>query len=232
MADSFLSRWSQRKVAVKTGLAVPPEPVVERRDAVVVAGDDAHVARDAAPAADVADTAAALEAHSPEPTEPAPTLDDVALLTQDSDFSRFVAKGVDETVKRAAMKKLFSDPHFNVMDRLDTYIDDYGIPDPLPPGMLEQLNQADAMMLPGTPSYLAREAALAEEAQAQAQAQAVVSSIASDDVAVDASPPPDSIDRPVAIAETGNGNGTEANSAPALSTAPTSASAPLTTPAS
>ena len=30
------------------------------------------------------------------------------------------------------MKKLFSDPHFNVMDGLDTYIDDYGKPDPLP----------------------------------------------------------------------------------------------------
>ena len=31
------------------------------------------------------------------------------------------------------MKKLFSDPHFNVMDGLDTYIDDYGKPDPIPP---------------------------------------------------------------------------------------------------
>ena len=30
------------------------------------------------------------------------------------------------------MKKLFSDPHFNVMDGLDTYIDDYGKPDPIP----------------------------------------------------------------------------------------------------
>jgi hypothetical protein len=202
---------------VKTGVAVPPEPVAERRDAAVVAGDHAHAALEAAPVAGAGEVAAVMESDALDapPAEPAPTLDDVALLTQDSDFSRFVAKGVDETVKRAAMKKLFSDPHFNVMDRLDTYIDDYGIPDPLPPGMLEQLNQADAMMLPGTPSYLAREAVLAEEARAQAQAAA--SSIAADDVAVDAGPPTDSTDRPAAVIAT------EVDPAPASSTAPRSA---------
>jgi hypothetical protein len=36
-------------------------------------------------------------------------------------------------VKNAAFKKLFADPHFNVMDGLDIYIDDYSKPDPLPP---------------------------------------------------------------------------------------------------
>ncbi|MEY4753990.1 MAG: hypothetical protein RJA44_1665, partial [Pseudomonadota bacterium] len=43
--------------------------------------------------------------------------------------------------------KLFSDPHFNVMDGLDIYIDDYGQPDPLPPGMLEQLRHTDLLGL-------------------------------------------------------------------------------------
>jgi hypothetical protein len=43
----------------------------------------------------------------------------------DSDFSAFVARGVDQAVRRGALKKLFADPHFNVMDRLDVYIDDY-----------------------------------------------------------------------------------------------------------
>ena len=42
----------------------------------------------------------------------------------------------------AALKKLFSDPHFNVMDGLDTYIDDYGKPDPLPPVMLRRMAQS------------------------------------------------------------------------------------------
>ena len=47
---------------------------------------------------------------------PPPTLDDVAALTRDSDYTRFVAPDVDPAVKNAALKKLFTDPHFNVMD--------------------------------------------------------------------------------------------------------------------
>ena len=54
---------------------------------------------------------------------------------------------VDEGVKRAAMKKLFADPHFNVMDGLDTYIDDYGKPDPIPASMLRQMVQSHALGL-------------------------------------------------------------------------------------
>jgi hypothetical protein len=40
------------------------------------------------------------------------------------------------------MKKLFADPHYNVMDGLDTYIDDYNTPDPIPAAMFKQLVQA------------------------------------------------------------------------------------------
>ena len=96
------------------------------------------------------------------PVEPLPTMDDVARLTGQSDFSRFVRPGVDPGVRNAALKKLFSDPHFNVMDGLDTYIDDYGKPDPIPPSMLRRMTQsavlglfdadppADARAIPGT----------------------------------------------------------------------------------
>nr|MDH4389869.1 DUF3306 domain-containing protein [Aquabacterium sp.] len=79
---------------------------------------------------------------APPPPPPAPTLADVAALGRDSDYTRFVAPGVDASVKNAALKKLFTDPHFDVMDGLDTYIDDYGIPDPLPAGMLRQMAQS------------------------------------------------------------------------------------------
>jgi hypothetical protein len=50
-------------------------------------------------------------------------------------------------VKNAAFKKLFADPHFNVMDGLDTYIDDYSKPDPIPPEMLRQLASAKFLKL-------------------------------------------------------------------------------------
>ena len=62
-------------------------------------------------------------------------------LTTDSDFSPFMKPDVDPGVRRAALKVLLRDPRFNVMDRLDTYIDDYSQPDPLPEGWLAQLNQ-------------------------------------------------------------------------------------------
>jgi hypothetical protein len=60
-------------------------------------------------------------------------------LGPDSDFGVFLREEVSETIRRQAMKKLFADPRFNVMDRLDTYIDDYSISDPIPPEMLAGL---------------------------------------------------------------------------------------------
>jgi hypothetical protein len=58
---------------------------------------------------------------------------------------------VDEGIRRAALKKLFSDPRFNVMDGLDVYIDDYTREDPIPTGMLAQLQHARSTLF-GTPS--------------------------------------------------------------------------------
>src|SRR5690606_9850958 len=71
----------------------------------------------------------------------------VARLTRSSDFSAYVAPGVDEDVKRAAMKKLFSDPRYNVMDGLDVYIDDYTQTTPIPPALLRTMAQAAALKL-------------------------------------------------------------------------------------
>ena len=58
-----------------------------------------------------------------------------------------MGQGVTPEVKNAAMKKLFADPHFNVMDRMDIYIDDYSQPDPLPLAMLRQMNGAKFLNL-------------------------------------------------------------------------------------
>jgi hypothetical protein len=69
-------------------------------------------------------------------------MDDVARLTSDSDFSPFVARGVDAAVRRTALKKLFADPHFNAMDGLDVYIDDYTKPSPVSAAMLATLEHA------------------------------------------------------------------------------------------
>jgi hypothetical protein len=63
-------------------------------------------------------------------------------LTFESDFKAFMHAKVEEGVKRAALKKLFADPRFNVMDGLDTYIDDYTKSDPISDELLSQLDHA------------------------------------------------------------------------------------------
>jgi hypothetical protein len=75
---------------------------------------------------------------APAPPEPLPPVES---LTPESDFVPFMKADVDAAVKRQALKTLFQDPRFNVMDGLDVYIDDYSKPDPLPPGWLEKMTQ-------------------------------------------------------------------------------------------
>ena len=129
MSEGFLSRWSRRKEAVREGQRVEPEPT-------------------AAPAPARAAAAVAAEpTPTAPPAPPPPTLEEAQALTPQDDFSRFVRADVPPDVKNAALKKLFADPHFNEMDGLDIYIDDYGKPDPLPPAMLRQLASARFLKL-------------------------------------------------------------------------------------
>ena len=125
MADGFLGRWSRRK----SGLEVdsPQEKKIET------------------PKESVQDLPAEKAA---EDALPLPTLEDVAKIDRfDPDFSAFMKPDVDPAVQQAALKKMFTDPHFNIMDGLDIYIDDYSKPDPLPPGMLERMVQSDMLNL-------------------------------------------------------------------------------------
>jgi len=173
--DSFFSRWSRRKVAVRQGEALPPEPAPPSPVALPGAPPAEAFAEVAAPAVAPAPTAA------PEP--PAPTLADVQQLTPDSDFTAFVRPQVQPEVRNAALKKLFADPHFNVMDGLDTYIDDYNTPDPLPEGMLQQLVQSEMLGLfapapapePGPETHPAGTAGPAEATASAARAESAES---------------------------------------------------------
>lgn len=62
-------------------------------------------------------------------------------LTTASDFRPFMQQGVDALTRNSALKRLFADPHFNVMDGLDVYIDDYNKTEPIPPALLATLKQ-------------------------------------------------------------------------------------------
>jgi Protein of unknown function (DUF3306) len=159
--DNFFSRWSRRKAKVRSG-----EPVPEVVPPVAVVVQPAPGAVRAAPA----DSAppATEEAVPPPP----PTLEDTQALTPASDFSRFVARDVSAEVRNAAVKKLFADPHFNVMDGLDIYIDDYSKPSPLSAADMAKMVSAQFLKLVDDPEGQDRKEAEAAAAGAAPPAAA------------------------------------------------------------
>lgn len=98
--EGFLARWSRRKGRVQAQEEKQP------------------------PAAATAET-------SPRPA-PLPIAEKtdadmppVESLDADSDYAQFLSPKVSERLRRAALRKLFHQPQYNVMDGLDTYIADY-----------------------------------------------------------------------------------------------------------
>lgn len=126
MAGGFLNRWSR----LKSGENLEPEKkLVDQTKSELT-------------------TPTELKQESADTKEltPAATLDDVEKIDRFApDFSAFMKPDVDPAVQQAAMKKMFSDPHFNVMDGLDIYIDDYSKPDPIPMEMLKRMAQSDML---------------------------------------------------------------------------------------
>ncbi len=139
--DSFLGRWSKRKLAVRRG-ETPAEPA----------------------RAEAAPPAPPPPAAAPSAPPELPPVDSLKGLA--SDYQDFLRPDVDPATKSAALRKLFGDPHFNRMDGLDIYIDDYTREDPIPPAMLRVMNQARSLGL------FDDEEKAQEQEQAQAQAAA------------------------------------------------------------
>lgn len=144
MADGFLGRWSRRKIDALQGKPLDEPPPVSASpapptDATAVAAVKARDARPLTPA-DADHPAATGTPETPAPAPP--TLEDAQSLTPESDFKPFMTRGVTSEVKNVAMKKLFADPHFNVMDGLDIYIDDYTQSIPIPAASLAKMASA------------------------------------------------------------------------------------------
>ena len=76
---------------------------------------------------------------------PVPVLPPVDNLTPESDFTGFMHPKVEDALRRAALKKLFSDPHFNVPDPFEPFSGDW-TGEALAPDMLAKLNQARTLL--------------------------------------------------------------------------------------
>jgi hypothetical protein len=77
---------------------------------------------------------------------PAPALPPLDKLTPESDFTGFMHPKVEDALRRVALKKLFSDPHFNVPDPFEPYSRDWNISDPISEEMLAGLEQWKTML--------------------------------------------------------------------------------------
>lgn len=102
MSDSAIRRWSERKARAKEEDSPKPEASTERN----VEDQPLPEAPDDVP---------------PEKVELPP----VDSLNEDSDYSVFMTPGVDEAVKKLALRKLFRLPQFGVLDGLNDYDEDF-----------------------------------------------------------------------------------------------------------
>ena len=76
----------------------------------------------------------------------APPLPSVDQLTPQSDFSGFMHPKVEDALRRVALKKLFSDPHFNIPDPYEAYSGDWTGGEPISEAMLASLEQMKSLL--------------------------------------------------------------------------------------
>jgi hypothetical protein len=125
--EGFLSRWSRLKKEPR-----PAEPAATEPKASV--------------APPVASTAVPKESSSaPASVEPPlPSIDTLKGLA--SEYTEFLKPGVDESLRRSALKKLFSDPYFETFERFEAYCEDYTQGEPIPLAMLKTLEHAKGLL--------------------------------------------------------------------------------------
>jgi Protein of unknown function (DUF3306) len=75
-----------------------------------------------------------------------PELPPLDKLTPQSEFSGFMHPKVGDALRRAALKKLFSDPHFNIPDPYEAYSGDWTVGEAIPDEMMATLNQARTLL--------------------------------------------------------------------------------------
>lgn len=88
----------------------------------------------------------ALEEKKEAEAQPAPALPPVEALTPESDFAGFMHPKVKEELRRVALKKLFSDPHFSTPDPFEPFSGDWTVGEPIGQELLAKLNQTRSVL--------------------------------------------------------------------------------------
>ena len=161
MSGGFLDRWSRRKLASAGKALLADAPASGMPPAAEPGGQDGLVPAGPRPA-----LAAEAGAETASPSAVEAQLPAIEELTLASDFTAFLKDEVSEALRRKALQKLFADPHFNRMDGLDIYIDDYSLPDPIPPEAMAKLKSAREWLMANEAEVEVVEAETAAEADA------------------------------------------------------------------
>ena len=199
--DPFLSRWARRKRVARSGV----DPDVDVGDS----------SREGAELANAAPADATLPEVG-EDGQPAELADEdmppVDSIDEDTDMSGFFSPKVSQAVKKAALRKFFHSPLFNIVDGLDDYDEDFrnfeALGDIITSDMRGQMERQ---------AERAREAAAKDDGNAEPPAESLADEVAevdgvdkAEDVAeVDAANEPteaadhDSPPEPLAAAEPG-----------------------------
>ncbi|WP_053062399.1 DUF3306 domain-containing protein [Photobacterium aquae] len=125
MATNFFQRWSSRKLQAREENK-DIEPVIETEESALQVVDNS---------ADNEVIAHSDAVHRSEPTvdeasdceteTPALTLADVAAVSYESGVTDFMKKGVEKSVKKAALRKLFHSDEFNYVSDMDDHTEDF-----------------------------------------------------------------------------------------------------------
>ncbi|CAH7142201.1 conserved hypothetical protein [Vibrio chagasii] len=135
MATNFFSRWSQRKLDESTDKAREAEQPLEETS--VTSPESAS---------QTPTSAEELAPNDPAPIEPTNALgesgdtkESASEATEELSMAQLLVSEASESVKKAALRKLFLSEEFNVRDGLDDYDDDYSNLKSLSEGVAESL---------------------------------------------------------------------------------------------
>lgn len=156
--DRFLSRWSRLKKEARQIEEKSPE-----------AEANAAPPPAAAPSAPVNESPSQPVMASPAAAPQLPPLDTLKGLA--SEYSEFLKPGVDEGLRRSALKKLFADPYFETFERFAEYCEDYTQGEPIPAAMLRTLEHAKGLLFDEKEEKKEQERDVAEAGNPQSEVQ-------------------------------------------------------------
>ncbi|MCC5519028.1 DUF3306 domain-containing protein [Vibrio splendidus] len=142
MATNFFSRWSQRKLDESTDEPLEAQQTLEETELTSSEASSSEISP--------ADLSSEMEAAAPQSLESdaletneevnaSDVQDPAPEATEDLSVAQLLVSEASESVKKAALRKLFLSEEFNVRDGLDDYDDDYSNLKSLSEGVAETL---------------------------------------------------------------------------------------------